>query len=32
MVNRLMQDLASGGYIAVSRDGIELLRKLPPRW
>ena len=32
MVNRLMQDLAGGGYIAVSRDGIELLRKLPPRW
>jgi CRP/FNR family cyclic AMP-dependent transcriptional regulator len=32
MVNRLMQDLASGGYIAVSRDGIELLKKLPPRW
>jgi CRP/FNR family cyclic AMP-dependent transcriptional regulator len=32
MVNRLMQDLAGGGYIAVSRDGIELLRKLPSRW
>jgi CRP/FNR family transcriptional regulator, cyclic AMP receptor protein len=32
MVNRLMQDLASGGYIAVSRDGIELLKKLPLRW
>lgn len=32
MVNRLVQDLARGGYIEVSRDGIELLRKLPPRW
>ena len=32
MVNRLMQDLSSGGDIAVSREGIALLTKLPPRW
>ncbi|WP_425260572.1 Crp/Fnr family transcriptional regulator [Rubrivivax sp. RP6-9] len=32
MVNRLLQDLARGGYIEVSRTHIVLLRKLPPRW
>ena len=32
MVNRLLQDLARGGYIEVSRERIVLLRKLPPRW
>ena len=32
MVNRLLQDLARGGYIDVSRERIVLLRKLPPRW
>jgi CRP/FNR family transcriptional regulator, cyclic AMP receptor protein len=32
MVNRLLQDLARGGYIEVSREQIVLLKKLPPRW
>lgn len=32
MVNRLLQDLAHGGYIEVSRERIVLLKKLPPRW
>jgi CRP/FNR family cyclic AMP-dependent transcriptional regulator len=32
MVNRLLQDLARGGYIEVSRSRIVLLKKLPPRW
>jgi CRP/FNR family transcriptional regulator, cyclic AMP receptor protein len=32
MVNRLLQDLARGGYVEVSRSRIVLLRKLPPRW
>ena len=32
MVNRLLQDLARGGYIEVSRKRIVLLRKLPSRW
>ena len=32
MVNRLLQDLARGGYIEVSREHIVLLKKLPPRW
>lgn len=32
MVNRLLQDLAKGGYIEVSRERILLLKKLPPRW
>ncbi len=32
MVNRLLQDLARGGYIDVSRERIVLLKKLPPRW
>ena len=32
MVNRLLQDLAVGGYIEVSRERIVLLKKLPPKW
>ncbi len=32
MVNRLLQDLARGGYIEVSRAQIVLLKNLPPRW
>ena len=32
MVNRLLQDLARGGYIEVSRQRIVLLRELPRRW
>ena len=32
MVNRLLQDLARGGYIEVTRQRIVLLSKLPPRW
>lgn len=32
MVNRLLQDLARGGYVEVSRSRIVLLKKLPPRW
>ena len=32
MVNRLLQDLARGGYIDVSRERIVLLKKLPARW
>ncbi len=32
MVNRLLQDLARGGYIDVSRARIVLLKSLPPRW
>ncbi len=32
MVNRLLADLARGGYIEISRGRIVLLRKLPPKW
>ena len=32
MVNRLLSDLAKGGYIEVSRGRIVLLKKLPPKW
>lgn len=32
MVNRLLQDLARGGYVEVTREQIVLLRELPPRW
>jgi CRP/FNR family cyclic AMP-dependent transcriptional regulator len=32
MVNRLLQDLAHGGYIDVSRERIVLLSKLPSKW
>jgi len=32
MVNRLLTDLAKGGYLTVSRERIVLLKKLPPKW
>lgn len=32
MVNRLLHDLARGGYVEVSRERIVLLKKLPARW
>lgn len=32
MVNRIVQDLERGGYIACSRGRIELLKALPKRW
>jgi CRP/FNR family cyclic AMP-dependent transcriptional regulator len=32
MVNRLLQDLARGGYIEITSAHIVLLKKLPPRW
>jgi CRP/FNR family cyclic AMP-dependent transcriptional regulator len=32
MVNRILQDLVAGRYIAASRGRIELLKALPPRW
>jgi CRP/FNR family cyclic AMP-dependent transcriptional regulator len=32
MVNRILQDLTAGGYIAASRGRIELLKTLPRRW
>jgi CRP/FNR family cyclic AMP-dependent transcriptional regulator len=32
MVNRLLKDLAQGGYIEVTRERIVLLKSLPPRW
>lgn len=32
MVNRLLQDLARGGYIEVTRERIVLLKPLPARW
>ena len=32
MVNRLLTDLAKGGYIEVSRERIVLLKNLPPKW
>lgn len=32
MVNRLLQDLARGGYIELERGCIVLLRALPSRW
>jgi len=32
MVNRIVQDLARGGYIACTRGRIELLKALPKRW
>jgi CRP/FNR family cyclic AMP-dependent transcriptional regulator len=32
MVNRILQDLVAGGYIAASRGRIEMLKALPPRW
>ncbi len=32
MINRLLTDLAKGGYIQVSRERIVLLKKPPPKW
>jgi CRP/FNR family cyclic AMP-dependent transcriptional regulator len=32
MVNRILQDLVAGGYIATTRGRVEFLRTLPPRW
>jgi CRP/FNR family cyclic AMP-dependent transcriptional regulator len=32
MVNRILRDLATGGYIAVSRRCIRILRRPPARW
>ena len=32
MVNRLLQDLARGGYIAMDGGRIEVLKALPARW
>jgi CRP/FNR family transcriptional regulator, cyclic AMP receptor protein len=32
MVNRLLQDLAKGGYIEVSRTRIVLVKRLPAQW
>jgi len=32
MVNRILKDLAEGGFISVGRDFIELHRELPRRW
>jgi CRP/FNR family transcriptional regulator, cyclic AMP receptor protein len=32
MVNRILQELAAGGYIEVSRERIALLKPLPRRW
>lgn len=32
MINRILQDLAAGGYVAVSRERIALLKPLPKHW
>jgi CRP/FNR family cyclic AMP-dependent transcriptional regulator len=32
MVSRLMKDLEHGGYLAVGRSGMTLLKSLPSRW
>lgn len=32
MINRILQDLASGGYIETSRERIVLRKPLPKRW
>lgn len=32
MINRLLQDLARGGYIELERGSIVLLKPLPSRW
>ena len=32
MANRLLQDLARGGWIEISRNRILLLNKLPAKW
>jgi CRP/FNR family cyclic AMP-dependent transcriptional regulator len=32
MINRILQDLAAGGYIETSRERIVLVKPLPKRW
>ena len=32
MINRILQDLAAGGYIETSRERIVLRKPLPKRW
>lgn len=32
MVSRLLKDLQNGGYVAVERPGLRLLKPLPPAW
>ncbi len=32
MINRILQDLAAGGYISAARAEIELKKGLPKRW
>jgi CRP/FNR family cyclic AMP-dependent transcriptional regulator len=32
MINRILQDLAAGGYVAAGRAEIELKKGLPKRW
>jgi CRP/FNR family cyclic AMP-dependent transcriptional regulator len=32
MINRILQDLAAGGYIEASREHIVLRKALPKRW
>lgn len=32
MVSRIIKDLTVGGYLAVGKKGIALLRRLPPAW
>jgi uncharacterized protein YjhX (UPF0386 family) len=32
MINRLLHDLARGGYIELARGRIVVLKKLPRRW
>ncbi|MEZ5657997.1 MAG: Crp/Fnr family transcriptional regulator [Burkholderiaceae bacterium] len=32
MINRILKDLTTGGYIELSRERIDLLRDLPKRW
>jgi hypothetical protein len=32
MINRILQDLSAGGYVAVSRERIVLHKPLPRHW
>ena len=32
MVNRILRDLVTGGYIEIEHHRVILLKKLPPRW
>jgi CRP/FNR family transcriptional regulator, cyclic AMP receptor protein len=32
MVNRILRDLVTGGYISMEHQQIQLLKKLPARW